>query len=111
MDRAWSQSFTSTYIVNAINQLSITPISPQKEKKRKRRDEVDRAFEAAAATHDAGELRRVQSRTFEAMFETLFRIVKACCGVAGRGTGEGVGWGGLGSGWGSEGKWGGVWEW
>jgi len=46
--------------------------------------QVDRAFEAALATEDPEVLKRIQSRTFEAMFETLFRVLKACIAPAKR---------------------------
>ena len=45
-------------------------------------DDVDRAFAQALAVENKDDLRRIQSRTFEAMFEMLFRVVKCAAGPA-----------------------------
>ena len=59
---------------------STTKRGKKKEKKRKKMDDVDRAFAQALATENREDVRRIQSRTFEAMFESLFRVIKIAAG-------------------------------
>jgi len=60
---------------------STTKRGKKREARKRKRDDVDAAFAAARATDDPDAARRAQSRAFETMFESYFRVIKAAAGA------------------------------